>query len=81
MPIPVSLRLDEDDQATLESAAKQRGVGLSTDLRHLTSDEAKRLRRERIRQQSLVVGHYGAASAEAQEFYADGGLSAPNLGS
>lgn len=80
MPSPLSLRLDEDDQLTLESAAKQRGVGLSTYLRQLAADEAKRLRRERIRQQSLAVGHYVADSPEAQEFYADWGSPTPNLG-
>ena len=80
MPSPLSLRLDEDDQLTLENAAKQRGVGLSTYLRQLAADEARRLRRERIRQQSLAVGQYVAASPEAQEFYADWGSSAPTLG-
>jgi uncharacterized protein (DUF1778 family) len=67
----LSLRLDEDDQATLESAAKRRGVGLSTYLRQLAADEAKRVRRELIRQQSKEVGMYVADSPDAHSFYAD----------
>jgi hypothetical protein len=80
MPSPLSLRLDEDDQLTLESAAQQRGIGLSTYLRQLAADEAKRLRRERIRQQSLAVGQFVAGSPEAEAFYADWGSSAPKIG-
>lgn len=45
---PVSVRLDEDVQMTLEAAAKTRGIGLSTYLRELAANEAKRVRRERI---------------------------------
>jgi uncharacterized protein (DUF1778 family) len=78
MPRPLSLRLDEDDQTTLESAAKQRGIGLSTYLRQLAADEAKRVRRERIRQQSNDVGRYVADSPDAQAFYADWGSVPPD---
>lgn len=66
---PVSVRLDEDMQVTLEAAAKARGIGLSTYLRELAANEAKRLRRERIRAQSRAVGDYVAASPQAQAFY------------
>ncbi len=66
---PVSVRLDEDMQSTLEDAAKARGIGLCTYLRELAANEAKRLRRERIRDQSRTVGAYVAASPEAQRFY------------
>jgi hypothetical protein len=48
MSHPVSVRLDEKVQVTLESVAKERGIGLSTYLRELAADEAKRIRRERI---------------------------------
>jgi hypothetical protein len=70
---PVSVRLDEDIQLTLEDAARERGVGLSTYLRELAANEAKRLRRERIRAQSQAVGAYVEVCPEAQEFYSDWG--------
>ena len=70
---PVSVRLDNDVQATLEGAAKERGVGLSTYLRELAEIEAKRVRRERIRAQSRAVGAYVASSPEGRAFYEDWG--------
>jgi hypothetical protein len=70
---PVSVRLDDDIQATLEDAARERGIGLSTYLREVAANEARRLRRERIRAQSRAVGAYVASSTEAREFYADWG--------
>jgi hypothetical protein len=70
---PVSVRLDNDVRATLEDAAKERGVGLSTYLRELAEIEAKRVRRERIRTQSRAVGAHVASSPEAQAFYKDWG--------
>ena len=73
MASPVSIRLDEDVQATLESAAQARGVGLSTYLRDLASAEARRLKRARIREQSRAVGEAVAASPEARAFYDDWG--------
>ena len=73
---PVSVRLENDVQATLESAAKERGVGLSTYLRELAEAEAKRVRRERIRAQSRAVGAYVATSREGQAFYEEWGTPA-----
>ncbi len=70
---PVSVRLDPDIQATLEEAAKARGIGLSTYLRELAAEEAKRVRRERIRAQSRSVGAYLASSPEGRAFYAEWG--------
>lgn len=70
---PVSVRLDEAVQATLEDAASERGVGLSTYLRELATAEARRVRRERIRAQSRAVAEYVASSPEAQAFYEDWG--------
>ena len=70
---PISIRLDDDVQATLEGAAKERGIGLSTYLREVAATEARRLRRERIRAQSKAVGAHIASSAEASSFYADWG--------
>lgn len=71
---PVSIRLDNDVRATLEGAARERGVGLSTYLRELAEIEAKRVRRERIRAQSREVGDYAASSPEGQAFYEDWGM-------
>jgi hypothetical protein len=65
--------LDNDVQATLEGAARERGVGLSTYLRELAEIEAKRVRRERIRAQSRAVGAYVASSPEGRAFYEDWG--------
>ncbi len=70
---PVSVRLDEEVQAALEEAARARGIGLSTYLRELALDEAKRIRRERIRAQSRSVGTYIAVSPEGRAFYVDWG--------
>jgi len=70
---PISVRLDNDVQATLEDAAKERGVGLSTYLRELAEIEARRVRRERIRAQSRAVGAYVASSPEGRAFYEDWG--------
>jgi hypothetical protein len=66
---PVSVRLDDDMQSMLEDAARARGIGLSTYLRELAANEAKRLRRERILAQSRAVGAYVAVSPEGQAFY------------
>lgn len=73
---PVSVRLDEDIQVTLEDAARARGIGLSTYLREVAGNEARRLRRERIRSQSQAVGAYVANSPTGQAFYADWGTPA-----
>lgn len=70
---PVSIRLDDDTQTTLEDAAKARGIGLATYLRELAANEARRVRRERIRAQSRAVGAYVASSPEGQAFYAEWG--------
>lgn len=70
---PVSVRLDDDVQATLEDAARDRGIGLSTYLRQLAADEARRVRRDRIRAQSRAVGTHVASSSEAAAFYEDWG--------
>jgi GNAT superfamily N-acetyltransferase len=61
--------LDEEMQSTLEDAARARGIGLSTYLRELAANEARRLQRERIRAQSRAVGAYVASSPEARAFY------------
>ena len=70
---PISVRLEERVQETLEEAARERGVGLSTLLRDLAADEAWRLRRERIRAQCRRVGERAASDPRGREFYADWG--------
>jgi hypothetical protein len=70
---PVSVRLDEGVQATLENVAKERGIGLSTYLRELAAAEARRVRRERIRAQSRAVADHVATSPEGRAFYRDWG--------
>ena len=69
MPVPISIRLDEDVRAALNEEARARGVGLSTYLRELATDAARELRRERIRRRSRAVGEHAARSPEATEFY------------
>jgi hypothetical protein len=77
---PISVRLDDDIRHTLEQEARSRRIGLSTYLRDVATEEARRIRRERIRQQSRAVGAYVAASPEAQDFYAElGAPKAPGL--
>lgn len=74
---PVSVRLDDGIQAMLEEAAKARGIGLSTYLRELATQEANRMRRERIRAQSRAVGEYVATSPEGRSFYTEWGTPTP----
>ncbi len=73
MSDPISVRLDDDIRETLEAEARSRRIGLSAYLREVASAEARRVRRERIRQQSRAVGNYVAPTPEAREFYADVG--------
>jgi Ribbon-helix-helix protein, copG family len=73
MATPISIRLDAEVKKTLEAEARARHVGLSTYLRQIAIETAERLRRERIRAQSRVVGEYVAGSAEAAAFYDEWG--------
>lgn len=73
MSMPVSVRLDDEVRAILESAAKASDRDLSTYLCDLATEEARRLRRERIKAQSRAVGEHVVRSADAAEFYADWG--------
>ncbi|MDO9710222.1 hypothetical protein [Paracraurococcus lichenis] len=73
MAAPLSIRLDDDVLGTLDGAAKARGIGLATYLRELATAEARRIRRERIREQSRQVAEYLATSPEARQFYEDWG--------
>ena len=71
MGTPVSIRLDDDIQAMLETAARARGIGLATYVREIATAEAKRVRKERIREQTKAVAAYVASNKEAQEFFED----------
>jgi hypothetical protein len=73
MSPPISIRLERNTRITLEEAARERGIGLSSDLRELATQEARRVRRERIRAQSRGVGDYVAATPEAAAFFDDWG--------
>lgn len=70
MGTPISVRLDDEVRATLEAEARSRRQGLSSYLRELATDRARRLQRERIRQQSRAVALHVAGSPEAAELYA-----------
>jgi hypothetical protein len=76
MGAPVSVRLDASVQTMLESAARERGIGLSTYLRDLATAEARRVRNERIRAETQRVAAYIASSPEAQQFCEDWGTPA-----
>jgi hypothetical protein len=69
MADPVSIRLDDEIRQTLEEEARSRKLGLSAYLRDIATREARRVRRERIRQQSREVGAYIAATPEARAIY------------
>jgi GNAT superfamily N-acetyltransferase len=73
MGSPISVRLEDDIRETLETEARARGTGLSTYLRQIAVETARRLRRERIRAQSRAVGEYVAGSPEAAAFYEEWG--------
>jgi len=67
----LTIRLDADDRAALEAAARRQGKGLSAFIRELAEAEARRVRREEIRADGdRVVAHLAAhpeARAELDE--------------
>lgn len=67
----MTIRLDPDDRAALEAAARERGKGLSAFMRELAHAEARRVRREAIRADGeRVVAHlaeHAEAGAELEE--------------
>jgi GNAT superfamily N-acetyltransferase len=73
MSVPVSVRLDDEVRRTLEEEARARRIGLSAYLRHIATEEARRLRRRRIREQSRAVGAYVGEAPAAREFYEEWG--------
>jgi hypothetical protein len=54
----LTIRLDADDRAELEAAAREQGKGLSAFVRDIAEAEARRMRREAIRADGdRVVAH------------------------
>lgn len=54
----LTIRLDAEDRAALEAAARRQGKGLSTFVREIAEAEARRVRREAIRADGdRVVAH------------------------
>nr|WP_294508195.1 hypothetical protein [uncultured Rhodopila sp.] len=68
MSAPISVRLDDGVQATLEAEAKNRGIGLATYLRQLATDAAREVRRNAIRAHSEAVACHIAENPEARDF-------------
>jgi len=73
VPLPVSVRLDPEVRAVLESEATARAMGLSSLLRELATLAARDIRRSRIRAQSGAVGAHVAQNPQAAAFYRDWG--------
>jgi hypothetical protein len=69
MGAPISVRLDDEVRATLDTEARERGIGLATLLRQLAAEAAREVRRKRIRAQSATVARYVAENPEAREFF------------
>jgi uncharacterized protein (DUF1778 family) len=67
----LTIRLDAEDRAALEAAARRQGKGLSAFVRELAEAEARRVRREVIRADGdRVVAHlaeHPAARAELDD--------------
>jgi len=54
----LTIRLDAEDRATLDAAARRQGKGLSAYVREIAEAEARRVRREAIRADGdRVVAH------------------------
>jgi hypothetical protein len=68
MAAPISVRLDDGVQATLEAEARTRGIGLATYLRQIATEAAREVRRNAIRTQSAAVARHIAGNPEAKDF-------------
>lgn len=62
----LTIRLDADDRAALEAAARGQGKGLSAFVREIAEAEARRVRREAIRADGDRVVVYMAEHPEAR---------------
>ncbi len=73
MSVPISIRLDEGVRDELEAQARARGIGLSTLVRDLATEAARKARRARIREASAAIGTHVATSAAGKAFYEEWG--------
>ncbi len=62
----LTIRLDADDRAALEAAARGQGKGLSAFVREIAEAEARRVRRDAIREDGDRVVTHLAQHAEAR---------------
>jgi uncharacterized protein (DUF1778 family) len=62
----LTIRLDADDRAALEAAARGQGKGLSTFVREIAEAEVRRMRRAAIRAEGERVVGYLAEHPEAR---------------
>jgi uncharacterized protein (DUF1778 family) len=62
----LTIRLDPNDRAALEAAARERGKGLSAFVGELAHTEAQRVRREAIQAEGQRVAAHLAEHAEAR---------------
>ncbi|MFM7343782.1 MAG: ribbon-helix-helix protein, CopG family [Tagaea sp.] len=77
MADPISVRLDDKATEIVKAEAAKRGIGLSTYIRDLVNEEAKRLRKARIRAQSKRFGELAARDPEIRAFLEDWTGGAP----
>lgn len=75
----LTIRLNADDRAALEAAARDHGKGLSAFVRELAEAEARRVRRAAIRADGERVLAHLAESAEARAELAEIGTPATDL--
>jgi GNAT superfamily N-acetyltransferase len=76
---PISVRLDDEVRKILELDAKEHHIGLATYLRNLAGEQAKALRKARIRASSRRVGELVAKNPEARAFYEEVGTPTAEL--
>jgi creatinine amidohydrolase/Fe(II)-dependent formamide hydrolase-like protein len=81
MGVPISIRLDDDVRAELESQARERGIGLATLPRDVATRAARDAQRARIRQASEAIGHRVASDPEARAFYPEARAFYDEIGS
>lgn len=76
MPSTVAIRLADEDRATLEQAAKDSGLGISTYVRRLAERQASRIRTERVQAETgriaAVIAANPEVAAEAELLSGDG---------
>jgi uncharacterized protein (DUF1778 family) len=63
----LTIRLDPQDRAALEAAARERGKGLSAFVREIAHTEARRVRREAIRADGERVMTHLAEHPQARD--------------